>query len=173
MTVTGCALLVFVLGGCGSSGSHSSASVTTTTSAASAESSASAPPHTATVLVVSAARTKLGTLDQRYTCRGSDVVPTIAWKLPEGAAATTKEQLVFVRTITEKAIITNWAVAGLRPTVHSIGAGKLPAGAVVARNTFGQVGYHLCPPVGAVVTMGVYALQHAVALKEGFNPGID
>ena len=163
-------LLLLALGGCGSSGSGSHASVQTTTTTTTPPQPAPTRVHSATVLVTTRARTNKGTLDQRYTCRGAGIAPTITWKLPEGEAAHAKELMVFVRTITAKAIITNWAVAGLRPTLTSIGAGRLPAGTVVARNSFGQVGYHLCPPAGSVVTMGVYAVPKKVGLKAGFQP---
>jgi phosphatidylethanolamine-binding protein (PEBP) family uncharacterized protein len=39
----------------------------------------------------------------------------------------------------------DWAVAGLRPTSHGISAATLPPGAVVGRNSFGNVGYSICP----------------------------
>jgi phosphatidylethanolamine-binding protein (PEBP) family uncharacterized protein len=119
--------------------------------------------------VASAVRTDQGTIDPHYSCRGADVRPRIEWRLPEGDTAT-KEILVFVRTISNRTVLTDWAAGGIGPKVHELKEGALPAGVVVARNSFGQVGYHLCPAKNDIVTVGVYAVPHTVALKQGFAP---
>ena len=165
--------LLVAVSGCGSSGGGK-----TTSAAASAAAKASSKtiprrahaPHHATVKVTSAAVTPAGGLVLRYSCRGADISPALHWILPEGAEAKTKEILVFVRTIAEKTVLTNWAVAGIAPNVDHLEAGKLPAGAIVGRNSFGKTDYHLCPKTEAIVTMGVYALPRTVSVARGFEP---
>jgi 2-keto-3-deoxy-galactonokinase len=119
--------------------------------------------------VVTAVRTNQGTVNARYSCRGADVRPSVKWRLPEGDT-TTKEILVFIRTISRNEITTDWAAGGIGPKVHELKEGPLPAGVVVARNGFGEVGYHLCPAKNDIVTVGVYAVPHTMSLKQGFAP---
>jgi phosphatidylethanolamine-binding protein (PEBP) family uncharacterized protein len=68
---------------------------------------------------------------------------------------------------------TDWAVAGVKPTLHGIVAGRLPREAAVGRNGFGQAGYSICPPKGSLQHYGivVYALPSRLASKPGFDPG--
>ncbi len=127
-------------------------------------------PHRATVHVTTTAEKGDGSLVSRYSCAGADISPELHWILPEGVSATTKEILVFVRTINEKGVVTNWAVAGIGPHVDHLSAGRLPAGAVVGRNSFGTTDYHLCPTSEAVITMGVYALPKTIVESPGFDP---
>jgi phosphatidylethanolamine-binding protein (PEBP) family uncharacterized protein len=75
-----------------------------------------------------------------------------------------------VRTIANGHLSTGWAVAGIDPAAGSIPEGRLPAGAVVGRNSAGKIGYSVCPPRRALVSMGVYALPRTLALKRGFDP---
>jgi phosphatidylethanolamine-binding protein (PEBP) family uncharacterized protein len=77
-----------------------------------------------------------------------------------------------VRTILEGHVTTDWAVTGISPSLQRIQAGKLPSGAIVGKNSSGKVGYSLCPPPGALVTMGVYAFPHKLGLKPGFDPNL-
>jgi len=167
-----CVAAAAVLSGCGSSGGHSATSAANTKSSSTTQTTPapSSHPQFATLTVVSAARTSGGTLNQHYSCRGADVAPEIKWKLTQTAAASAKELVVFVRTIDSKLLDTNWAVAGISPKVDRLKPGRLPTGAVVARNSFGKIGYHMCPPVDAAITMAVYALPKLLPLKRGFEP---
>jgi hypothetical protein len=65
----------------------------------------------------------------------------------------------------------DWAVAGLKPNLHGLSAGRLPAGAIVGRNDFGKLGYSICPAKGAPVryVFVLYAVPHKIAVKPGFN----
>ncbi len=172
-----CAAAVLIgvgLVGCGgSSGSSSTASHTTTSSTA-AVSGQAKPSHLASLTVTSTAGKRFGVVDPHYTCRGANVSPPIEWTgLSPEATASTKEILVFVRTISHGPIITNWALAGIKPNVTKIEEGKAPPGAIVGRNSSGQLGYSLCPPEHATVafiTIGVYALPRAIKPKPGFDP---
>jgi phosphatidylethanolamine-binding protein (PEBP) family uncharacterized protein len=107
-------------------------------------------------------------ISPRYTCQGGNVTPPLLWA---GVPPHSAELLVFVRTILEGHVTTNWALAGLSPSLQKLEAGKLPSGAIVGRNSLGKVGYSLCPsPSGGLITMGVYAVPHGLGLKTGFNP---
>lgn len=69
----------------------------------------------------------------------------------------------------------SWAVGGLKPTLTSISAGRLPAGAIVGRNSFGHAGYTLCPPKGSPIqhyVVVVYALKHPVKVTPGFTANV-
>jgi phosphatidylethanolamine-binding protein (PEBP) family uncharacterized protein len=171
--------LLAALSGCGSSthheagsaSAHQESAATTATTGATAPSGPTSTPsqqaHRASILVVSHARMGNLVIDPQYTCHGADTSPPLLWA---GVPANTKEILVFVRSIYQGRLTTNWALAGIKPSVKKIAAGKVPEGAVVGRNSFGQVGYHLCPPQGALVTMGVYAFPRVLSLTTGFDP---
>jgi phosphatidylethanolamine-binding protein (PEBP) family uncharacterized protein len=125
--------------------------------------------HTASIGVLSAARMGNLVINPRYTCYGQDISPPLDWA---GVPSKTKETVIFVRTIWHGGVTTNWAVAGISPSLSAIAAGKVPAGGIVGRNSSGKVGYSLCPPAGApaLITMGVYAFPRTLPLKEGFDP---
>jgi phosphatidylethanolamine-binding protein (PEBP) family uncharacterized protein len=124
----------------------------------------------ATIGVVSIAQLNDGTIAAPFTCHGKDLSPQLFWRGAAGTLENAKELLVVARTFTKGHRTWNWAVAGISPTVDRIRTGKLPAGAVVGRNSFGKVGYEVCPPSGALITIAVYALPRNLHLKPGFNP---
>lgn len=64
-----------------------------------------------------------------------------------------------------------WAVSGLSSTLHGLRAGWLPLGAVVGRNSFGQSGYSICPPMGTHenYAVTVIALPHKIHAQPGFE----
>ena len=71
-----------------------------------------------------------------------------------------------------KKLVFDWAVAGLNPTSGGFSAGTLPPGAVVGRNSFGKVGYSICPPKGSGeehYVVRVVALPRSLAAKPGFD----
>ena len=112
-----------------------------------------------------------GYIPKRYTCDGADVSPPVQWShVPSGTA----ELAVFVVNLrpVRGRFFFDWAVAGLGSTLHGISAGTLPPGAVVARNSFGDVGYSICPAKGTReedFVVRVLALPHPLAAK----PGVD
>lgn len=108
-------------------------------------------------------------LKGRYTCKGADQWPAISWS---GVPSNTKELLVFVRTLQAGSPILNWGVAALPASLRHISEGKLPAGAVVGRNSFGRIAYYLCPQTRirpAIVSITIVAASHRRSLVRGFN----
>jgi phosphatidylethanolamine-binding protein (PEBP) family uncharacterized protein len=148
------------------------ASGSTASAPASRPSQASQGPDRATLLVTSGARQSNGIILEQYTCHGAGTSPEISWKGPPELLANAKEFLIMVRTIANGHLTTSWAVGGIGPSVRKIAAGQLPPGAVVGRNSFGKIGYEVCPPRtrSALIAMGVYALAHTIPLKPGFDP---
>ena|ERR1700693_4563052 len=119
--------------------------------------------------VTSAAQSRGDSLKVRYTCKGVDQWPEISWSR---APSNTKEVLVFVRTLQTGRPILNWGVGALLPSLRHVAEGRLPAGAVVGRNSFGQIGYHLCPQTPkrpAIVSITVVAATHRSSLRRGFD----
>jgi phosphatidylethanolamine-binding protein (PEBP) family uncharacterized protein len=107
-------------------------------------------------------------LPARYTCDGADVSPPFEWT---GVPAGTKELALFIANSAPGGNANDWAVMGLKPTLRSLAAGKLTAGAIVGRNSQGKVGYSICPGKGTTTQFGVvlYALTKRIAVKPGFN----
>ena len=105
-------------------------------------------------------------IPSRYTCDGGNVSLPFAWR---HAPANTKEIDLFVVASRDNAPV--WGIAGLKPSVHGFSAGRLPAGAILGRNSSGQNGYSLCPPKGSQVNyvVRVLPLPHRLAAKPGFN----
>jgi phosphatidylethanolamine-binding protein (PEBP) family uncharacterized protein len=102
--------------------------------------------------------------------------PPLQWTGVPGGMA---ELILFISNLEAKAPgggeLISWAVAGLKPTLTGISAGKLPAGAIVGRNSFRQTRYTLCPPKGSPVQhyiVVVYALRHPVATQPGFAANV-
>lgn len=142
----------------------------------------SKPARAVTIDVTIPVRQPSDTIPKRYTCHGADVSLPISWS---GVPAGTAQLAVFVTpsVVTDLALgrpFFYWAVTGLPPAVHGISAGTLPAGAIVGRNSFGDVDYSLCPLKGAPerqasitrrepFVVKVYALPHPLAAKPGFD----
>jgi Raf kinase inhibitor-like YbhB/YbcL family protein len=110
-------------------------------------------------------------LPKRFTCDGEDISFPVQWSgVPHG----TQELALFVLNLrpVNKSLFFGWAVAGLSPTSHGISTGTLPAGAVAGRNSFGKVGYSICPPKGTYerYIVRLLALPHRLAAQSGFNP---
>lgn len=166
------------LPGCGGSSINS----TTTTggvsrppAASTATTSASGPTGgepSVTIEVTIPGLLKEDYFPQRYTCDGANISFPVRWsKVPPGTA----ELAMFLVKLNSpvKHPFFDWAVAGLSPSSHGVEAGRLPSGAVVGRNSFGQVGYSICPPHGTVeehFILRLLALPHSVAAKPGFDP---
>lgn len=154
--------------GCGGGPSTSSTGGGTTTTASKQAGRRSEPPRIAVTIPVLVAK---GILPARYTCYGANESPPIQWgPVPAG----TTELAVFVSNVipVHEKYLYDWAVTGLKPTLHGIPAAKLPAGAVVGRNSFGRIGYTMCLLKGrreenAVVDL--FALPHSLAAKPGFD----
>jgi phosphatidylethanolamine-binding protein (PEBP) family uncharacterized protein len=161
-----------VLGGCGSSSSKPSSAARTGTFAPPLPVQPQGNPraHGATIGVASGAHDKNGVILPRFTCKGANVSPQLSWKGLPGVLADTKEIVILAHTLTKKGIQINWAVANIKPSVNYIEATQLPHGAIVGRNSFGTLGYNMCPPKGALISIGIDALPREVPVKPGFDP---
>lgn len=117
--------------------------------------------------MATSARQPDGRLAPQNTCAGKGDSPTVVW----GAVPPkTAEVVVLARTVTRGHLEDNWVVAGISPHVHRIAAGTVPAGAIVARNSLGKVGYSMCPSPQkpAIVVFAVLALPHPLHVHQGF-----
>lgn len=108
----------------------------------------------------------------RYTCDGTDTSPPVKWGgIPPG----TVELALFVLGTDGKSASkppVYWGVVGLQPTLKGISAGKLPPGAIVGRNSFGQSRYTICPARSAGTrhyAAALLTLPRSVAAKPGFS----
>ncbi len=104
----------------------------------------------------------------RNTCDGANASLPVQWSnVPAGTA----ELVMFLVRLNASSTFFDWAVAGLGPKSHGVPEGRLPAGAIVGRNSFGQVGYSICPPKGVYehYVLRLEALPRRLAVKSGFD----
>ena len=137
----------------------------------SAKSPAPAPRTTlGTIALNSPAFSPDGALPSRYTCDGANVSPPLSWRdVPAGSV----ELLLLAIDLDggHRGAI-QWAVAGLPPRSLGIAAGRLPAGAVVGRNSAGDARWGgICDASGRLhhVAFLLYALDRKLGLKAGFD----
>jgi phosphatidylethanolamine-binding protein (PEBP) family uncharacterized protein len=109
----------------------------------------------------------------RYTCSGKDVSPPISWR---DVPSNTAELALFLLALghakpvagkgVEATVTVAWAVHGLKPTLHGIAAGRLPAGAITGRRR-----YSICPPKGVrgEYLFRLYALPAPLQLARGIS----
>lgn len=106
-----------------------------------------------------------GALPRRLTCDGEGVSPPLTiGGVPEGAV-----ELALV--VTGDATTTEWVVAGIDPATTAFAEGQVPAGAVVAADDDGQVGWTgACPDQGqgsVLYELALYALTSPSGVTEG------
>jgi Raf kinase inhibitor-like YbhB/YbcL family protein len=128
-------------------------------------------PTIGRIKVTSAAFSTGGPIAAKYTCDGAGTSPPLQWNgVPHG----TSEVFLLAIDLTGSAgDEVQWAVAGIPPTTTSIPEGALPAGAVAGRNSAGKIGWGgVCGAKGQLHHVGflLYALDHKLGLKSGFNP---
>ncbi len=106
-----------------------------------------------------------------YTCDGKDSWPALQWG---GTPANTEELILFAMSSKplEGKLFFDWALAGIDPDLEEIEAGKLPRGAILGRNSFGQTGYSICPAQGEAETyiFALFALPERLSPSRGFDP---
>jgi phosphatidylethanolamine-binding protein (PEBP) family uncharacterized protein len=109
-----------------------------------------------------------GRLPATYTCDGQGDWPALRWS---GVPAGTEELILYAMNIqpVEGQLFVDWAVAGLDPGLEEIEAGKLPTGAVVGTNGFGERGYEVCPSGSEIYVFAIYALPRALSPRKGFD----
>lgn len=105
------------------------------------------------------------------TCDGEGVWPELAW---QGVPSGTAEMVLFAMSLrpVEGQLSHSWTVAGIDPDLTGMPSGRLPKGAVMGRNSFGKVGYTVCPPKGSSETyiFTLYALPERLSARSGFDP---
>ena len=111
------------------------------------------------------------TLNQRYTCQGSNQSPPLHWS---AIPAATKELVLLVASTkpVNGKLFYDWAVASLNPTLKGLNSGALPPGAVTGRNSAGKTAYSICP-TGAnheSYVFLLYALPQSLHPQPGFDP---
>jgi len=163
---------MLALSACGSSATKSATTTESgqTRSAAEANrppTSSTEKPRLATILVESGGRSANGRVVKQYTCRGANTSPPMTWG---GVPSNAQEVVVLARTLTRGNLETNWVMGGISPKTTHLSAGEVPPGAVVGKNSLGEVRYSLCPPSGkpAIVVFAVLGLPHKLGLKTGF-----
>jgi phosphatidylethanolamine-binding protein (PEBP) family uncharacterized protein len=110
-----------------------------------------------------------GRLAPTHTCDGANSWPALQWG---GVPPQTAELVLYAMSVqpVEGRLFVDWALAGLDPGLSGIEAAKLPRGAVVGTNSFGEVGYSICPPgPSETYLFAIYALPQRLALKRGFD----
>jgi phosphatidylethanolamine-binding protein (PEBP) family uncharacterized protein len=183
--------LTIALAACGGSGSSSTSQASTSSAAsatAASTSSTSSTPSTSTTASTTTATSSSATekvptlsltlsspvtlspLPKRYTCDGSDTTPAVNWgKLPTNTVEV--DLFLFNLLPVHGKLFNDWAVAGLKPKLSGVSTGRLPAGAILGRNSYRHLGYNVCPPKGQSVHYAflVYALPKRISVKTGFN----
>jgi phosphatidylethanolamine-binding protein (PEBP) family uncharacterized protein len=110
-------------------------------------------------------------LPSHYGCDGANTWPALQW---QGVPSGTKELVLFAMNVqpVDGKLFFDWAVAKLDPSLNGIESGRLPKGATVGRNSFGDVGYGICPPQGSSETyvFALHAVPHALSPLQGFDP---
>jgi Raf kinase inhibitor-like YbhB/YbcL family protein len=106
-----------------------------------------------------------GPIDAIYTCTGDNVSPALTW-----TAAPAGTQEIAITLIDQDAGFDHWTMAGIAPSVTSLGENTPPEGAVAALNGSGTAGYAgPCPPSGTTHTyrITVHYLSRALLLTSG------
>ncbi|MFP3880512.1 MAG: YbhB/YbcL family Raf kinase inhibitor-like protein [Dehalococcoidia bacterium] len=123
--------------------------------------------------VSSAAFKERERIPQKYTCKGQDISPPLAWEsVPE---KTSTFALIVDDPDAPGGVFTHWLVFNLPASTYQLPAAipaqeGLPGGALQGKNDFGRIGYSgPCPPPGPAhhYRFTVYALDKALELKAG------
>jgi phosphatidylethanolamine-binding protein (PEBP) family uncharacterized protein len=158
-------ILSFSLTGCGGGSDGSGVSTASSTS--------TGKSMIGTIVLRSAVFKPGGSIPARYTCDGAGLSPPLRWQnVPSGTA---EFLLLAIDLNGGRTEAVQWAVGGLDPGLRGIRAGRLPAGAVVGRNSAGKIGWGgICGARGRVhhVAFLFYALRYKLGLKAGFNPAL-
>lgn len=133
---------------------------------------ASSPKRLATISLTSSVIE--GTqLPARYTCDGADIAPPLKWG---GVPSGTRELvLVAVGKPTSEAShapsTVEWAMAGIKPELGEVAAGKLPAGAFLEEASDRKRHYSICPAKGQtrVYAFALYAVPPRVIVTHNVN----
>jgi len=109
-----------------------------------------------------------GVIPERFGCEGDNVSPPLSWSdVPDDA---TELALVMADFDGPDGIFHHWVVLGIHPDVRSLGAGRLPDGAVLAQATSENAAYiGPCPPPGErhEYLFTLFPLRRELDLPEG------
>jgi phosphatidylethanolamine-binding protein (PEBP) family uncharacterized protein len=135
--------------------------------------SASSAPKSVTIAFKSPAVVHYA-LPARYTCDGADVAPPLEWgQVP----AATRELALFMLELTPSPrghgyrTTVAWALAGVNPQLHKLGAGELPPGSHMALTSSGkELSYSVCPARGQTqkFQFALYAVPASVTVPDAF-----
>lgn len=120
----------------------------------------------------SAAFADHGLIPVQYSRDGGNISPPLEWS--DVPSDTVELALLCTDPDAPSGTFTHWAVAGIPATATGFGEGELPAGVVVGRNDFGQLGWGgPRPPIGDSphrYFFRLFALTQGLNLAEGFPP---
>jgi phosphatidylethanolamine-binding protein (PEBP) family uncharacterized protein len=145
-------LAAIALAGCGSSGG-------------------TAGGGSATTIPIATSAVEGGELSAHYTCDGANVSPPLKWgKIPAGP----REIVLFAIGKGEAgspASTIEWAMAGLKPNVHELAAGKVPKGAFLEEASDGKRHYSICPPKGhtRIYAFAIYAVPEKIIVTHNVD----
>jgi phosphatidylethanolamine-binding protein (PEBP) family uncharacterized protein len=167
-------VILLVGGACAGCGSTTQTSTSAGTAASAKSASGSSDvPSVASLGVSIPGLLPESYLPKRYTCDGAGISPPVKWN---GIPRRTTELVLLVLNAqpVHGHLFIDWAVAGLKPTLPGISAGRLPPGATVGRNSSGSVGwYPPCPEKGrmrpAAYVVKLLALPNRLAVQSGFD----
>jgi phosphatidylethanolamine-binding protein (PEBP) family uncharacterized protein len=112
----------------------------------------------------------LQALPAQYTCDGKGNSPALRWQgVPQGTA----ELALFAMNVqpVNGKLFFDWAVGGINPDLDEMKADELPRGAVVGRNSFGKIGYEICPEgSGETYMFALFAVPSKLSPERGFEP---
>lgn len=123
----------------------------------------------ATLMLTSPAFADGDAVPRRFTCRGDNISPPLAWTgVPADARALA---LVVTDPDAPNGTYVHWVLFDLDPTTRSLGAGSVPAEAHQAKNSAGHARYDgPCPPSGTHhYRFVVYALRTPTTLGDGVD----
>ena len=113
-------------------------------------------------------------LPARYTCDGQDISPPLTWgAVPAGVEELTLFTLGVTQVKNGRLLPrVEWAMGGLKPSLHRLSAGEIPRGAFLMPDSNGKRRYSVCPAKGKTAHYGfaLYALPpntRATARLEG------
>ena len=164
-------LAVLPLAACGGtergSGPPASTSRSQAPPTAARASPATTPASPATLTVRSPSFADGAAIPVRFSCRGGNTPPSLAWTgIPSGAASIA---VVMDDPDAIGGTYTHWVVFNLPATARGITGGRLPPGAAQAQNSGGQATYlGPCPPSGTHhYRFTVYAEPNRLPLPAG------
>ena len=128
------------------------------------------PEAAASIRIASPAFADGATIPKRFTCSGEDVSPPLEIRdLPQDA-----RELALIVEDPDADRFVHWSVVGIAPDTADIPQGRVPAGAVQTKNSFGDPEWGgPCPPEDDEphrYTFAIYALDDTLDLGADASP---